>query len=142
MARKQLGEIVQLVPHRPEHMDFVFDTWLNKWRTSKWAGMIRNCDYFDVTRTLIEDLIARGAKITVAEHPSGEYVGWICYEHKDKPVVHFRYVKDAFLRQGVEERLLAAVANGENGWFTFFDPNLAKDKRWKHEPSIARRKNL
>jgi ribosomal protein S18 acetylase RimI-like enzyme len=135
-----LATIADVVTAGPEHMGFVMDNWLNDWRTSKYAGVLRNCDYYEATRTLIEDLIARGAKLLVAEHKS--FLGFICYELKDdKAVIHYRYVKDAFRRQGVEQLLLDAVP-AKSGWFTFYDADLAKNRDWKHAPEIARRKSL
>jgi hypothetical protein len=121
-------------------MDWVMDTWLNSWRTSKHAGVVRNCDYYEVTRTLIEDLMARGMKVVVAQHGDA-FIGYAAYEEKDgKAVLHYLYVKDPFLRSGVEEQLLAALPSP--GWFTFFNADLAKDRAWKHAPEIARRKSL
>lgn len=140
---KQLCDIAIYRAHEPDDMCFVVDTWLNDWRTSKWAGVVRNCDYYTITRTLIEDLIARGAAITVAQHPKGELLGWICYEHKDgQAIVHYRYVKDPFLRKGLDEALLGKAIEGVSpGFFTFYNSDLAKDRKWTHAPEIARRKN-
>lgn len=121
---------------------FVYDTWLNSWRQSKWAGVIPNHLYYDTQRTAIDELIARGAKVIVAEL-KGELLGFVCSEVKDgKTVHHYTYVKDPFLGKGLEEALLAKTAGTKPGWFTFAQSRFLKDKQWKHAPEMARRQKL
>ena len=79
-----------------DDIPFIFDSWLTSWRTSRWAGVIRNCDYFTTTRSLIEDLIPRGAVLLVAD--SGKaLMGFGCGEEKDG-VTHLRVEKMQALR--------------------------------------------
>jgi hypothetical protein len=121
---------------------FVYNSWLNSWRTSRYAGVIQNHEYYDVTRSTIDGLIARGATVLLAEL-DGELLGFACGEVKDgKKVHHYTYVKDPFLRKGVEERLLAELPGTKPGWFTFAQTQFLKDKAWKHAPEIARRQKL
>jgi GNAT superfamily N-acetyltransferase len=125
-----------------EDIPFVFSSWLDSWRTSRWAGVVRNNDYYATTRAVIEDLLARGALLLVAE-AHGTLLGFICGEEKDGTTVqHYLYVKDPFHGFGVEERLADALPGRKPGFFTFYQYRLSKSKAWKWAPEIARRKTL
>jgi hypothetical protein len=142
MAQRTLGERCTVRPWCEDDARFVYQTWLDSWRTSRYAGVIPNNLYYETTRTAIEDLIGRGATVIVAEL-DGELLGFACGEVKDgKKVHHYTYVKDPFLRKGVEERLLASLPGDRPGWFTFAQTRFLKDKQWKHAPEIARRQKL
>lgn len=125
----------------PDDLRLVFHAWLNDWRTSKYAGCVPNNLYYPTTRTLIEDLIGRGAKILVAD--SGRsLLGWVCFEEKQgKTVLHYVYTKDAFVTAGVHEALIASISSETPGFMTFFNPKLAKNG-WSHCPEMARRRSL
>lgn len=122
----------------------VFDSWLKSWRTSKWAGVIPNNLYFETQRTLIEDLIARGATILIA-HPSGRpdiILAWACGEVKEgKTVLHYLYTKDPFIGLGLPTLLLNALPGDKPGFITH-KLSLKETKEWRHTPEIARRKSL
>lgn len=145
MARQGIAERATYRAWSAENegeVEFVYHSWLNSWRQSKYAGVITNNRYYDTTREAIEQLIARGAQVVVAEL-DGELLGFSCAEVKDgKMVHHYTYVKDPFLRKGVEERLLAALPGSTPGWFTFAQSAFLKDKQWKHAPEMARRLTL
>lgn len=127
-----------------EDLPMVFDSWLKSWRMSKWAGCIPNHLYFETQRVLIEDLIGRGAKITVA-YPSGRpdvILGWACGEEKEgKTVLHYLYTKDPFIGLGIPALLLASLPGGQPGFITHRLP-LKEVKEWRHVPEMARRKSL
>jgi len=141
----RLAEVATYRPIAEDEWPFIKDAWLNSWRVSRYAGVIRNCDYYEVTRTLIEDLVARGAVVFVAEY-KGELLGFSCGEVKDGLTVHhYTYLKDPFhsrSRGEVEERLLSFLPGVGPGWFTFAQERFLKDKQWKHAPEMARRKAL
>lgn len=122
----------------------VFDSWLKSWRTSKFAGVIPNNLYFEVQRTLIEDLINRGAKVFIA-HPTDlpdVILGWACGEEKEgKTVLHYLYTKDPFLGMGVADKLLASLPGAKPGFITHRLQGK-EYKEWRHTPEIARRKSL
>ncbi len=140
MAR--LAEIATYRPHCADDMPLINDSWLNDWRVSRYAGIIPNNLYYDVTRTVIEELIARGARIVVAEH-RGEILGWACGEVKDeKKVLHYLYCKDPFIGKGVEERLISELPGAAPGWFTFALERFIEDRNWTHAPEMARRQRL
>lgn len=131
-------------PGNSEDLALVFDSWLKDWRTSKWAGCIPNHLYFDTQRTLIEDLIARGAQIRVA-YPTGRpdiILGWCCGEEKEgKTVLHYLYTKDPFIGLGIPDLLLSALPGAKPGFVTH--KLQAKElKEWRHTPEMARRKSL
>lgn len=125
-------------------LNFVFDSWMKSWRTSKYAGTTPNHLYFNVQRTLIEDLITRGAKILVAypEDRDDVILGWACGEVKgEQTVLHYCYVKDPFLGHGIQARLISDLAGSKPGFVTHWQ-NLKETKTWKHVPEMARRKSL
>lgn len=131
-------------PGLPEDLSLVFDSWLKDWRTSKWAGVVPNHLYFDTQRVLIEDLIARGAKVYVVCPVSKPEVilGWACSEEKEgKAVLHYLYTKDPFLGLGIPDLLLAALPGARPGFVTH-KLNLKELKEWRHTPEMARRKSL
>jgi hypothetical protein len=129
-------------PMTADEVPWVFDSWLNSWRMSRYAGIVRNNDYYATTRTAIEDLIARGAQILVAD-AGPTLLGWICGEVKNGTTVHhYCYVKDPYLQLGIEESLLAALPGVKPGFFTFYQHRLGKDRVWRHAPEMARRKTL
>ncbi len=125
-------------------LNLVFDSWMKDWRESKHAGTIPNHLYFNVQRTLIEDLIARGAKILIAHPPDRDDVilGWACGEEKGgQTVLHYCYVKDPFLGFGIQARLISDLPGTKPGFVTHWQ-NLKETKKWKHVPEMARRKSL
>lgn len=127
-----------------DDLALVFDSWLKTWRTSKWAGVIPNHLYFDTQRTLIEELISRGACIKVA-HPTGRediILGWACAEEKEgKTVLHYLYTKDPFIGLGIPALLLASLPGDKPGFVTH-KIALKETKEWRHTPEMARRKSL
>jgi hypothetical protein len=90
---------------------------------------------------VIEDLIARGAQIHVAD--AGQtLMGFVCFEVKDdEAVTHYIYTKDPFIRTSVEDRLLDSVPGRKPGRFTFHNVRLQR-AGWRHCPEMARRKSL
>lgn len=138
---------VTLRPLSPEETPFVLDSWSRSWRVSEWAGTVPNHLAASVLRELVGGLIARGAKITVADF-GGRILGWVCYEHKanDITVLHYCYTKDPYRRRGLGRSLIDYAIGGREGkvLFThktrpakFILPRLAE-----HAPEIARRRDL
>lgn len=128
---------------KKEDVAFLLDSWMKSWRRNKFAGVIPNNQYYDVTRTCIENLVARGAKFKVVCLDSDEdaILGWLCSEKlKDESVVvHYMYVKDPYLKTGVPEKLTEALPI--TGFYTFrFNQVVEFLPGWKWIPEIARRK--
>lgn len=123
---------------------FFFDSWLRSWRQCPWAGVIPNNLYFQLTRSTIEQLVARGAEFKVACLASDpeRILGWICHEQTGPDaVVHYAYTKDPYLGLGVTEALVAAIPGNKPGFYTFrYRQVVDACKGWRHAPEIARRK--
>lgn len=135
---------IQVRDALPTDIPMVFDSYLKSWRISKFAGTVPNHLYFDAQRVLLEDLIARGAKVVVAYPKDHEDIilGWACGELKEgKTVLHYAYVKDPYLGLGIAESLLARLPGLQPGFITHRLPSKAL-KEWRWAPEIARRKTL
>jgi hypothetical protein len=135
---------------KPSDVPFILDSWMKSWRTSPWAGTIRNDMYYEVQRSTIEGLIARGADFLLVTPASREdhILGWICYEHMDDmDVVHYIYVKDPYVKHGYQHQLLGRTKRPTcpNRAYTHAFRQVTqvctKDVCWRHIPEIARRKS-
>lgn len=132
----------------PEDVPFIMNSWLNSWKKSPWAGVLRNNHYYDQTRGVIEELIGRGATFEVACRASkpDRICGWICSEQTPagEAVVHYCYTKEPFLPFGVNEMLVARCAGSKPGFYTFRYRQVSDvckhAEGWRHAPEIARRK--
>lgn len=131
-------------PHDAEDIGFIMDSYLNSWRTSKFAGVVPNHLYYETQRQLMEGLLARGAKLTVASPESDPraILGWACHEVKDeKCVLHYLFLRDSHLAPAAAEALFEALPGTKPGFMThrLFHPLL---RDFVHAPEIARRKSL
>lgn len=127
--------------HNEDDIGYVFDTYLNTWRHSNFAGTIRNNLFYDAQRQTLEDLIARGAKILVAcdDRTPGVIQGWACYELKEElPILHYIYERPGYRTLN----LLIDAIPGKKPGFTTHRQNLRELSAWKNVPEIARRKTL
>ena len=131
--------------------NFVFDSWLKSWRKSRYAGVVQNDDYYATYRKTIERLIMRGAEIKVACNPENEnhILGYLCYEITPDgySIVHFLYVKDPFLKQGIEFDLLSELPGQKPGFYSFNTQQIKSglqtrwpEQNWQWSPEIGRRK--
>lgn len=131
-------------PAKPEDLSYVYDTWLNTWRGSPWAGVIPNHLYFDVQRSTIAGLLGRGAEVRVAHFgPSPDLIqGWVCFEidKSGVSVLHYLYTRDPYMLPGITAHFMD-TAIGHSGLVTHLQHNK-QVKKWKHCPEIARRKSL
>lgn len=129
----------------PEDIPFILNSWKQSWRTSPWAGCLRNDEYFDATQSTIDGLIARGAQLLVATL-GGRILGWLCYELLPDGLccIHYVYVKDFVLKTGIEQDLLAEAKGRKPGLYTHRYQQVANLCRgadgWAHRPEVARRK--
>lgn len=129
---------------RNDDIRFIFDSWLRSWRKSPWAGIIPNNVYFPLTRSVIEQLVARGAEFKVAclAADPERILGWICYEQVGPDaVVHYLYVKDPYLNLGIGEALVSQAPGRQPGFYTFrYRQVVDACQDWTHAAEIARRK--
>ena len=122
-------------------MDFLFGTWLDSWRVSRWAGTVPNHLFYETHRQLIEDLLARGAFVVLAHKPGVEddLLGFACSELKDsRCVLHYAYTKTEASPE-VRSALVAACPGEKPGWISHLIPGF---RDWRHAPEFARRKSL
>jgi hypothetical protein len=129
-------------PAKPEDINFVMSSWKRTWRTSPWAGTVRNDEYFASINSTIEGLIIRGAQILVAEL-NNRLLGFICYEvlAESECCVHYLFVKDPFIRFNIAGELLNAAPGTKPGFYTHRYHQVAEVcTGWRHAPEIARRK--
>lgn len=138
----------EIRPFRAEDLDYLVDAWLNSWRTNRYAGVVPNHLYYSTHRTLIEDLIARGATIVVADtgkklkNGKAFILGFACAEEKDGIcILHYTTTKDPFLRRGVEAALIEALPGRKPGRITHHLDRFTS-AGWLHTPAMARRKVL
>lgn len=133
---------------RPSDFKFIWDSWLQSWRRSPWAGVIPNNQYFAVTRSSIEQLVGRGAEFKVAcstEDPA-HILAWLCYEvlKTGECVIHYAYTKDAYLQYEPNRALLEASPGTKPGFCTYLYRQVSdlcpKSEGWRHAPEIARRR--
>lgn len=145
----EFAQVLQFRPANAGDMAFVYDSWIKCWRESPWAGVVRNNDIYEVTRSVIQDLLARGAKIEVAcaRHDETRILGWACTERIPNGfVAHFVYIKDPFRRRGLASELLerahgpSPVQGLPRLYYTFRTRGSAHFPGWTHCPEIARRK--
>lgn len=131
---------------RADDVSFVFDSWLRSWRTCPAAGTIRNDMYFPVQRATIEGLIGRGAELEIAclAADPDKILGWVCYETtpQNECVIHYVYVKDAYLPFGLGSTLVGRCPGTKPGFYTHRYRQVldATGEGWRPAPEIARRK--
>jgi GNAT superfamily N-acetyltransferase len=127
-----------------EDVAFVMSSWKRSWRTSPWAGVIRNDEYYASITSTIDGLIARGATILVAtpDDRPDRILGWVCYEVVDDATcIHYLYVKDAFLRMGIGAQLVEQTQGAKPGTYSFRAKQVVEAcPGWRHRPEVARRK--
>lgn len=134
-------------PATPDDIPLIMNSWLNSWKKSPWAGIVRNNHYYDQTRGVIEELVGRGATFEVACRASApaRILGWICREITDagEAVVHYLYVKEPYLPFQVGENLVKRCPGTQPGLYTFRFRQVAdacpSKEGWRHAPEIARR---
>ena len=144
-----LAEVTVFRDPVPADVPFILDSWIRSFRESPWAGCVPNNQFYDVTRSAIEGLLERGAKLVVAcsRVDSDQILGWACTEKvRGGDAAHFVYVKDPYRRRGLATELLNhGTANPQaqdRKFYTFRTRCASYFSRhgWVHEPAIARRK--
>lgn len=140
-----LSPNIYIRPASADDIKFIMSSWKQSWRTSPWAGVIRNDEYFASVRSTIDGLIARGASLFVAclRAQPDRILGWGCFETltDGSACCHYIYVKDPYLRMGIGEALVGEAVGTKPGLYTFrFRQVVESCPGWKHAPEVARRK--
>lgn len=144
---KDLEKVVSFRAVEPGDISFILDSWIKSYRTSPWAGVVPNHKFFDVTHEVIEELLTRGAVLSVAcaTHDPTRILGWACTEHVTGGVAcHYVYVKDPFRRMGLATELLkrnVPQTTPDRKFYTFRTRASSYFRDWVHAPEIARRKS-
>lgn len=101
---------MQFAPPTADEYPLIYDAWANSFRKSPWAGCIRNCDYDQVSRATIGEILARGARvITAVQDPEGggqrRVLGYSVSEPGDQ-VLHWLFVKRDYRGMQIGTQLL------------------------------------
>lgn len=101
-----------------DEYDFIYDSWILSFKKSVWAGCVPNSLWFDTQRTVIREILDRGATVLVAVSPIAgredefpgirRVMGYVVAEPKHH-VLHWLYVKNDYRGMGIGKALLAAV---------------------------------
>jgi hypothetical protein len=98
----------------------VFDAWANSFRKSPWAGVVPNHLWPQTSRAMINDILARGARVLVAAVPleTGRRVAGYSVSEPDKNVLHWLFVKQDFRLPGLQlgTQLLNETCPGNEPW--------------------------
>jgi len=90
-----------------DEFPLIFDSWARSFEKSPYAGCIRNCDYDQVSRAGMTEIVDR-ARVVVAVQltPNGQrrVMGYSVSE-PDRKVLHYIYVKRDFRGMGVGRSL-------------------------------------
>jgi hypothetical protein len=130
---------------KPEDLNFLLNSWLKSFKSSKWAGSISDKAYWPAYQETLSELLQR-SQVRVA-HPTTDEDQILAYivseELSGRTVVHYLYTKAVFRRMGLAKALLADVLNTNTFTYTFrtaaarwipgelhatFDPRIARKK--------------
>jgi len=102
----------------PDELALVYDSWVESFRKSPWAGCVRNDVWQTCQRATIQGILQRGAKLTVVLAPVVEGVhtgrrvmGWACTEPQLE-VLHYVYMKADFRKHGIARAILLHETGG------------------------------
>ncbi len=140
--------LVNFRPMQPGDVSFVKDSWLKSFRDSPWAGVIPNNLYTETTNEMVEQLLARGARVEVcaAAHDDNKILAWCCSEPvKGGIACHYLYTKDPFRRKGLGTTLLERARGQVESpscrcLYTFRTAVARYFPDWQHAPEVARRR--
>ncbi len=136
---------MKLTSPTAEEFSFLFDSWARSFMKSPWAGCIRNCDYDQVSRAAMAEIIDRPARVTVAvedlEDGTRRVLGYSVSE-PDRKIIHYCYVKRDARGLGIGRTLRRdVVADADRGEWTYTYRTTAADRflrGMKHAPASAR----
>lgn len=106
---------VDFIAAGPEHTNFIVNSWVESFRDSHAAGMIRMTMWRTYMWPEVEAVLARpGAETLVAVAPNvsppGLFYGFVCVDTTEAvPMVFYVYVKEAYRRAGYARMLLEAA---------------------------------
>lgn len=92
-----------------DEFPLVYDAWANSFRKSPWAGCVRNCDWDEVSRNSINEILNRGARVICATadmEGGGRRVLGYSVSEPASCVLHWLFVKRDYRGMGVGMELL------------------------------------
>jgi ribosomal protein S18 acetylase RimI-like enzyme len=131
---------------RADELPLVYDAWARSFRKSPWAGCVRNCDWDQVSRATIEEILNRGARVTVAVQEledGGRRVAGYSVSEPHAGVLHWLFVKKAFRGMGIGRDLLRETLLDFPQRTPVYTHRTTASSRflgpgWTHDPAPAR----
>lgn len=122
----------------------IFDSWARSFRNSPWAGCVRNCDYHDVFRAAMSEIVDGGARVVVLVNPTEDgtrrVIGYSVSDPARK-VIHWIYVKRDWRGLGFGRAIRRQIVpdNERSGWvYTYRTDACSRFMRgMKHDKSKA-----
>src|SRR5262245_30042088 len=108
-------------------MRFVVGSWLDFFKASKSAGLVRIKNWKVLMRPELEGILSRPrCRTVVASHPDGTLYGWAAGDIADAfegrpetPLLHAVYVKQLYRKMGFARKLIKAAGIDESKPFLF-----------------------
>lgn len=125
--------------------NFILANWSKSFRSSPWAGTVRNNHYHSSMKNTIDDLIERGMLLVVlcSLEDSDQLLGFIAYEVSSTvPVVHYLFIKPDFRGHKLTKKLLNHINASECFIYTHRTIDCNKLNNAHHVALLARRKEL
>jgi GNAT superfamily N-acetyltransferase len=127
-----------------DELPFIYDSWANSFRKSKWAGCVLNRDWEATSRATIGEILDR-ARVIVAvvdlEDGTRRVVGYSVSEPA-RSCLHWLYVKRDFRGFGYGRQLLDHTLDGATGPWVYTHRTNASTRFLGHgftwDPVIAR----
>lgn len=93
---------------------FIYNSWLKSYGKSDEARRMIARVYFQGYEKIIKDIFDSGAYVALALNPDDhdQILGYIVFSFDDQfnlSIVHYVYVKEAFRKLGIAQRLLASI---------------------------------
>lgn len=144
---------MQIESPAADEFNFIFDSWARAFRNSPYAGCIRNCDYDEVSRKAMSEIIDRGAKVSVMVEvlPSGERrIAGYSVSEPERKILHWVYVKRDYRGLGLGRQLRREVVADKDigGWSYTYRTNTSdrflsaggRRMKWDRRPACMNMK--
>lgn len=131
-----LTDLVIVEYDQDVHKNFVLDSWLKSMRGGWFAKHAKKDDFFELQQSIIEALLDKAqckiAKVALKDNPEEDvFIGYVVH---DDDCLHYLYVKYAFRRQGIGQKLLDLAGD------ELSQCSMIYDDRWKREWLFERQK--
>ncbi len=108
------SDAIEVRPYRSsEDKAFVYSTWLRNYKHSSYfAKRIRPVVFFAGHHALLDHLFNKPeimCAIACSPEDPGQIFGYLAYQLRPKPILHFIFVKDDFRKMGVARTLIKST---------------------------------